>query len=70
MLAVDEMVASLVSELEAAGVLDNTFIFFTSDNGWMQGEHLAKKRESPSHTKSPFACPSSCGVLECPPDRR
>jgi N-acetylglucosamine-6-sulfatase len=40
MLAVDEMVASLVQELEVAGELDNTFIFFTSDNGYHQGEHL------------------------------
>lgn len=40
MLAVDEMVASLVQELEAAGELGNTFIFFTSDNGYHQGEHL------------------------------
>jgi N-acetylglucosamine-6-sulfatase len=39
MLAVDEMVASLIQELEAVGELDNTFIFFTSDNGWEQGEH-------------------------------
>ena len=39
MLAVDEMVGSLVEELEAAGELDNTYIFFTSDNGWFQGEH-------------------------------
>jgi N-acetylglucosamine-6-sulfatase len=40
MLAVDEMVASLVQELEIVGELDNTFIFFTSDNGYHQGEHL------------------------------
>jgi arylsulfatase A-like enzyme len=39
MLAVDEMVASLIQELEAAGELDNTYVFFTSDNGWFQGEH-------------------------------
>lgn len=42
MLAVDEMVASLVEELEATGELDNTFIFFTSDNGYEQGEHRIK----------------------------
>jgi hypothetical protein len=39
MLAVDEMVASFVEELEAVGELDNTYIFFTSDNGFLQGEH-------------------------------
>lgn len=42
MLAVDEMVASLVEELEAAGELDNTYIFFTSDNGFQQGEHRTR----------------------------
>jgi len=39
MLAIDEMVGSLVEELEEAGELDNTYIFFTSDNGRFQGEH-------------------------------
>lgn len=39
MLAVEEMVTSLVEELEAAGELENTYIFFTSDNGWQGGEH-------------------------------
>src|ERR687893_2856227 len=39
MLAVDEMVGALVDELEAAGELDNTYIVFTSDNGWFGGEH-------------------------------
>jgi N-acetylglucosamine-6-sulfatase len=31
---VDEMVGLLVDELEAAGELDNTYIVFTSDNGF------------------------------------
>jgi N-acetylglucosamine-6-sulfatase len=39
MLAVDEMISSLIRELDAAHELENTFIFFTSDNGWQQGEH-------------------------------
>src|SRR5215208_8025780 len=38
MLAVDEMVASLIQELQAAGELENTYIFFSSDNGFEQGE--------------------------------
>jgi N-acetylglucosamine-6-sulfatase len=42
MLAVHEMVASLVEELEAAEELDNTYIFFTSDNGFQQGEHRTR----------------------------
>ena len=39
MLAVDEMVASLLGELEVVGELDDTYVFFTSDNGWFEGEH-------------------------------
>jgi N-acetylglucosamine-6-sulfatase len=39
MLSVDEMVNSLVRELKADGQLDNTFIFFASDNGFLLGQH-------------------------------
>jgi arylsulfatase A-like enzyme len=39
MLAVDEMIGSLVSELREAGELDDTYIVFTSDNGFHMGEH-------------------------------
>jgi N-acetylglucosamine-6-sulfatase len=39
LLAVDEAVAALVAALRSHGELDNTVIVFTSDNGWMQGEH-------------------------------
>jgi N-acetylglucosamine-6-sulfatase len=42
MLAVDGMVDSVVKELEADGQLDNTFIFFTSDNGLLLGQHRIK----------------------------
>ncbi|MGI8460510.1 MAG: sulfatase family protein [Solirubrobacterales bacterium] len=37
--AVDEAVARIVDELEQAGELDNTLIVFTSDNGYLHGEH-------------------------------
>jgi len=37
--AVDEAVANIVSTLDALGQLDNTYIFFTSDNGYHMGEH-------------------------------
>jgi N-acetylglucosamine-6-sulfatase len=43
MLAVDEMIGSLVDELEAAGELEDTYIFFTSDNGYHLGEHRLKR---------------------------
>jgi arylsulfatase A-like enzyme len=52
MLAVDEMVGSLVEELEAAGELDNTFIFFTSDNGFEQGEHRLQKGKNQAYEES------------------
>jgi arylsulfatase A-like enzyme len=39
LLAVDEAVAAIVATLRRAGELDNTYILFTSDNGYMQGEH-------------------------------
>ena len=39
LLAVDEMVQHLLGTLDQAGVLDNTYVFFTSDNGFQLGEH-------------------------------
>ncbi len=37
--AIDELLASLQSVLKANGLLENTYIFFTSDNGYHLGEH-------------------------------
>jgi arylsulfatase A-like enzyme len=37
--AVDDMVAGVHRALVRAGVADNTVIIFTSDNGWILGEH-------------------------------
>ncbi|MEU7002469.1 sulfatase [Nonomuraea sp. NPDC046570] len=39
MLGVDDMVGSLVAALRASGKLDNTYIFFASDNGFHLGTH-------------------------------
>lgn len=39
LLAVDEGIARIVRELEASGELERTLIVFTSDNGFMQGDH-------------------------------
>ena len=39
LLSVDEMVAEIVQALEQSGELDNTYIIFTSDNGFHLGEH-------------------------------
>jgi N-acetylglucosamine-6-sulfatase len=37
--ALDELVKGLVDELAERRVLDNTYLVFTSDNGWHHGEH-------------------------------
>lgn len=39
MLAVDDMIGSLVETLRATGKLDTTYFFFTSDNGTHFGQH-------------------------------
>lgn len=39
LLSVDDMVSNVVDALQATGVLDNTYIIFTSDNGFFYGEH-------------------------------
>jgi N-acetylglucosamine-6-sulfatase len=46
--AVDDLVTGVVDKLGHAGVLNNTYIFFTSDNGWENGEHrLTDRKRSP-----------------------
>ena len=37
--AVDEMIGNLIDTLKASGQLDNTYIFFGSDNGFHLGNH-------------------------------
>jgi arylsulfatase A-like enzyme len=37
--AVDEMIDSLVEQLDRAGVLEYTYIFYSSDNGYTIGQH-------------------------------
>ncbi len=39
LLAVDDLVASVVQALRETNELDNTYIFFTSDNGFLEGQH-------------------------------
>jgi N-acetylglucosamine-6-sulfatase len=39
LLGVDDLVANVVRTLKREGVLDNTVILFTSDNGFLHGEH-------------------------------
>ncbi|HEY8466492.1 MAG TPA: sulfatase [Solirubrobacterales bacterium] len=42
LLAVDESVARIVRALREAGELEDTYIFFVSDNGFVQGQHRLK----------------------------
>jgi N-acetylglucosamine-6-sulfatase len=37
--SLDDMVAGIVGKLKDRGVMGNTYVFFTSDNGWAEGEH-------------------------------
>src|SRR5439155_24541808 len=39
LLAVDEGVAKIIDGLSRAGELNNTFVIFASDNGFLEGEH-------------------------------
>jgi arylsulfatase A-like enzyme len=37
--SLDDLVARIVGTLNNRGVMGNTYVFFTSDNGWAEGEH-------------------------------
>ncbi|HEV2743993.1 MAG TPA: sulfatase, partial [Rubrobacter sp.] len=39
MMAVDDLVGDLFDSLRESGELEDTYVFFTSDNGWHAGEH-------------------------------
>ncbi|MBV9991174.1 MAG: sulfatase [Alphaproteobacteria bacterium] len=39
LLAADDMVGAIIAELEQRGLLSNTYVVFTSDNGFFNGEH-------------------------------
>eukprot|EP00198_Chlamydomonas_reinhardtii_P013150 XP_001702487.1 predicted protein [Chlamydomonas reinhardtii] len=41
--AVDEMIGRMVNTLTELGVLDNTYILYTSDNGFQLGNHAQKQ---------------------------
>jgi N-acetylglucosamine-6-sulfatase len=43
--AVDDLVEGVVDTLNGANAMGNTYIFFTSDNGWHHGEHRIPKEK-------------------------
>ena len=43
--ALDDLVAGIVGKLGDSGVLSNTYVFYTSDNGWHGGEHRIPKEK-------------------------
>lgn len=47
LMSVDDMVDRLFTELEAAGEADNTIAVFTSDNGFLWGEHGLSRKKYP-----------------------
>lgn len=44
--AVDEMIARLFRVLESSGRLGNTYVFFTSDNGFHMGQHRLRPQKA------------------------
>jgi arylsulfatase A-like enzyme len=44
---VDRSVARIYRTLERTGQLDNTVLIFTSDNGWLEGEHRLEGKAVP-----------------------
>lgn len=50
--AVDELVADVFQTLRDTGKLDNTYVIYTSDNGWHQGEHRIPKGKGTPYEES------------------
>ncbi len=50
--AVDEMVERIFLVLDKTGQLDNTYVFFTSDNGIEMGEHRLVEKKNWPYTES------------------
>jgi N-acetylglucosamine-6-sulfatase len=47
LLAVDDLVAATVKALRHAGELSRTYIFYTSDNGFLEGQHRLAEKAAP-----------------------
>jgi hypothetical protein len=52
LLSVDEGIAAIVDALEDEGELDDTYLIFTSDNGYFSGEHRIRQGKYLPHEPS------------------
>jgi arylsulfatase A-like enzyme len=52
LLAVDELLASLLERLQQIGALDSTFVLFTSDNGFHLGSHRREHGKADPYDES------------------
>ena len=60
LLAVDDMVREIVDALRGTGELDRTLIVFTSDNGFLLGEHrIPTASSTPTRSRSGCRCSSA-----------
>jgi N-acetylglucosamine-6-sulfatase len=50
--ALDDLVEAVVSKLRSAGVLHNTYVVFTSDNGFQEGEHRVSEGKGRPYEES------------------
>ncbi len=50
--ALDDLVNGVVSKLRGAGEMKNTYVFFTSDNGWQEGEHRIPEEKAWAYEQS------------------
>ena len=50
--ALDDLVSGVVSKLRGAGAMKNTYVVFTSDNGWLEGEHRIPEEKAWAYEQS------------------
>ena len=55
-MSVDEMVGKILQKVKSLGVEENTYFFYTSDNGWHLGEHLLPPFNKVRNTCLLFVC--------------
>lgn len=50
--ALDEMVGAVIASVQSVGEMDNTYIIFTSDQGFMRGEHRLRSGKGNAYEES------------------